>query len=114
MHLNFLSKPLGLPYLPITPTFPLLGPLGLIPLPSKWMIKFSPPIPMEEYTPEDALDYLTVSHLTQQIRENIQDGIKELLLRRKRPFFLKGEAYSKRRCMQRLYSMQSLFGIAFS
>ncbi len=87
LRLDFLGKPLGLPYFPITPTFPLLGPLGVIPLPSKWMIKFCEPIPMDSYTAQDALDFLTVSKLTETVRENIQDGIKELLVKRKRAFF---------------------------
>lgn len=34
----------GLPYLPVTPTFPALGPLGLIPFPSKWSITFGAPL----------------------------------------------------------------------
>src|SRR6185436_7292462 len=38
------ARLLGLPYFPITPTFPLLGPLGLVPLPSKWLIAFGEPI----------------------------------------------------------------------
>ena len=37
--LTRLARPLGLPYIPITPTFPLLGPLGLLPVPTKWSIK---------------------------------------------------------------------------
>ena len=39
-----LARLLGLPYLPVTPTFPLLGPLGAVPLPSKWIIEFGEPI----------------------------------------------------------------------
>jgi 1-acyl-sn-glycerol-3-phosphate acyltransferase len=39
-----LARLLGAPYFPITPTFPWLGPLGLIPLPSKWLIEFGEPI----------------------------------------------------------------------
>ncbi len=39
-----LAKPLGIPYLPVTPTFPLLGPLGLLPAPTKWKIVFGEPI----------------------------------------------------------------------
>jgi 1-acyl-sn-glycerol-3-phosphate acyltransferase len=35
---RFLARLLGAPYFPLTPTFPWLGPLGLIPLPSKWYI----------------------------------------------------------------------------
>ena len=34
----------NLPYFPLTPTFPWLGPLGLVPLPSKWYIEFGEPI----------------------------------------------------------------------
>src|SRR3954462_11008165 len=39
-----LARFLNLPYSPITPTFPLWGPLGLIPLPRKWHIEFGEPI----------------------------------------------------------------------
>ena len=43
-NVKTLARLLGLPYLPVTPTFPLLGPLGLVPLPSKWIIEFGEPI----------------------------------------------------------------------
>ena len=46
-----LARLLGVPYFPITPTFPLLGPLGLIPLPTKWIIEFGEPIPTDEHRP---------------------------------------------------------------
>ena len=39
-----LAQLLGMPYFPVTPTWPLLGPLGLLPLPSKWRITFHPPV----------------------------------------------------------------------
>ena len=35
---------LGAPYFPITPTFPALGAVGAVPLPSKWRIEFCEPI----------------------------------------------------------------------
>ena len=44
-----LARLLGIPYLPITPLFPLLGPLGLVPLPSKWLIEFGEPIRTDDY-----------------------------------------------------------------
>ena len=44
-----LARLLGVPYIPITPFFPLLGPLGLVPLPSKWLIEFGEPIRTDEY-----------------------------------------------------------------
>jgi len=39
-----LAKPFGLPYIPITPTFPWFGPLGLLPVPTKWTISIGAPI----------------------------------------------------------------------
>jgi 1-acyl-sn-glycerol-3-phosphate acyltransferase len=39
-----LAKLLGMPAFPITPTFPLLGPLGLLPLPVKYRIHLGAPI----------------------------------------------------------------------
>ncbi len=51
-----LARLLDLPYFPITPTFPWLGPLGLVPLPSKWYIEFGEPIQTENYGPDAADD----------------------------------------------------------
>jgi 1-acyl-sn-glycerol-3-phosphate acyltransferase len=42
------ARRLGLPFLPVTPTFPLLGLLGLAPLPSKWVIRIGAPIAMAD------------------------------------------------------------------
>ena len=39
-----LARAIGAPFVPITPTFPWLGPLGLVPLPSRWRIEFCEPI----------------------------------------------------------------------
>ena len=44
---KLLARLFGLPYFPITPLFPLAGPVGLIPLPSKWHIQFGEPIPTD-------------------------------------------------------------------
>ena len=67
-----LARTLGLPFLPVTPTFPLLGPLGLLPLPSKWMIRFGEPIAVDHLEPEVATDELLVSRLTEDMRSQIQ------------------------------------------
>jgi 1-acyl-sn-glycerol-3-phosphate acyltransferase len=72
----------GLPYFPITPTFPLLGPLGLVPLPSKWLIAFGEPIETASYGPAAAEDPMLVFNLTDQVRETIQQAIYQLLLQR--------------------------------
>ena len=62
----------GFPYLPVTPTFPALGPLGLIPFPSRWTISFGTPIaPPKSDSPVDAFacsDHVR-GELTQTIRE---------------------------------------------
>ena len=41
----------GAPFVPITPTFPWLGPLGLVPLPSRWRIEFCEPIDVSRPRP---------------------------------------------------------------
>jgi 1-acyl-sn-glycerol-3-phosphate acyltransferase len=66
------ARSLGLPFLPVTPTFPLLGPLGLLPLPSKWVIRIGEPIAMDHLEPEAAADELLVSRLTEDMRSQIQ------------------------------------------
>jgi 1-acyl-sn-glycerol-3-phosphate acyltransferase len=80
------ARLLGLPYLPITPTFPLLGPLGLVPLPSKWLIAFGEPIETASYGPGAAEDPMLVFNLTDQVRETIQQSLYELLLQRRSVF----------------------------
>jgi 1-acyl-sn-glycerol-3-phosphate acyltransferase len=73
----------GLPYFPITPFWPWLGPLGMIPLPSKWHIRFHAPIHVEEHPPEAADDNNLVMALSDQVRDTIQQGIYDnLKLRR--------------------------------
>lgn len=76
----------GFPYFPITPTFPWLGPLGLIPLPSKWIIEFGEPIPTDEYGPEAWQDRMLVFELTDRIRDHIQQLLYKNLMRRKSAF----------------------------
>ncbi|TDD55778.1 acyltransferase family protein [Nonomuraea terrae] len=84
--LKFLARTLGLPYLPITPFFPLLGPLGLVPLPSKWLIEFGEPIRTDEYDDAAADDPMLVFNLTDHVREAIQQLLNELRLRRGHAF----------------------------
>ncbi len=80
------ARILGLPYLPVTPTFPLLGPLGLVPLPSKWFIAFGTPIETASYGPGAADDPMLVFNLTDQVRETIQQSLYQLLLQRRSVF----------------------------
>ncbi|WP_018638554.1 lysophospholipid acyltransferase family protein [Parafrankia elaeagni] len=82
-----LARVLGLPYLPITPTFPWLGLLGLVPLPSKWIIEFGEPVDTAGYTPAAADDPMLVFELTDRIRETIQHTLYGLLMQRRSVFF---------------------------
>jgi 1-acyl-sn-glycerol-3-phosphate acyltransferase len=79
------ARVLGLPYLPVTPLFPWFGPLGALPLPSKWLIEFGKPIDTEPYA-GDADDPVTVFNLADQVRETIQQTLGTLLQRRPDPF----------------------------
>jgi 1-acyl-sn-glycerol-3-phosphate acyltransferase len=82
-----LARLLGVPYVPITPTFPLLGPLGLLPLPSKWIIEFGEPIATDEIGANAADDPMMVFNLTDAVREVIQQTLYKLLLTRRSVFF---------------------------
>ena len=66
------ARALGLPYLPVTPTFPALGPLGAVPLPSKWAIRFGRPVAFGDLAPDAARDELLLSRLTEDLRSEIQ------------------------------------------
>lgn len=81
-----LARLLGVPYIPITPTFPLLGPLGLVPLPSKWLMEFGEPIRTDEYDSGAADDPMLVFNVTDQVRETIQQTLYSLLMQRESVF----------------------------
>jgi 1-acyl-sn-glycerol-3-phosphate acyltransferase len=73
----------GLPYFPVTPFWPWLGPLGMIPLPSKWRIEFHSPISVSHLPPKAADDQHLVMALADEVRDTIQQGIYDnLKLRR--------------------------------
>ncbi|HHX84522.1 MAG TPA: acyltransferase family protein [Actinomycetales bacterium] len=82
-----LARLLGVPYLPITPTFPLLGGLGGIPLPTKWTMEFGEPIETAHLGDEAAEDPMVVFELTDQVRETIQNTLFRNLARRGSVFF---------------------------
>ncbi|MET0740323.1 MAG: 1-acyl-sn-glycerol-3-phosphate acyltransferase [Candidatus Nanopelagicales bacterium] len=83
---KLLARLLGLPYFPITPTFPWLGPIGLIPLPSKWIIEFGNPIPTDGFGENAADDPMLVFNITDQVRETIQHTLYSLLMQRRSVF----------------------------
>ncbi|MGW8380976.1 lysophospholipid acyltransferase family protein [Streptomyces sp. ODS28] len=81
------ARLLGFPYFPVTPTFPWLGPLGAVPLPTKWTIQFGEPIPTDDYPPGSADDPMLMFNLTDQVRETIQHTLYKLLVKRRSVFF---------------------------
>ena len=85
-NIPILARLLGVPYIPVTPFFPLLGPLGLVPLPSKWIIEFGEPIRTDSYDSGAADDPMLVFNVTDQVRETIQQTLYSLLMRRKSIF----------------------------
>jgi 1-acyl-sn-glycerol-3-phosphate acyltransferase len=86
-NLPTVARLLGAPYFPVTPLFPWLGPLGLVPLPSKWLIEFGTPIATDHLGASVAEDPMAVFNLGDQVRETIQSTLYQLLQRRRNVFF---------------------------
>lgn len=84
---ELVSKLLGLPYLPVTPTFPWLGPLGLVPAPTKWRIQFGEIVRFDGYGPEAADDSVLVGRLADRVRATIQQMLDTSLSTRKSVWF---------------------------
>lgn len=80
-----LARLLGAPYFPVTPTFPWFGPLGLLPLPSKWLIELGEPIDTLPYA-DQADDPAVVFNLADEVRETIQQTLHGMLEKRPDPF----------------------------
>jgi len=85
---SWLAKSVGIPYIPITPTFPWLGPRGLVPRPTKWYLRFGEPLPFNtEYGARGAEDRILVNRLSEQVRSRIQEMVDERLSRRRSVLF---------------------------
>jgi 1-acyl-sn-glycerol-3-phosphate acyltransferase len=81
-----IAKLIGFPFFPISITWPWLGPLGFIPLPTKWHIDFGTPIPTDQYGPDAANNLALVSQLTDQVRNVVQEMIYARLSQRSSVF----------------------------
>lgn len=81
--IDFLGRIINLPTFPVTLNVLLLGPLGIIPFPSKWYIKFGEPMDMSKYPLEAAEDDILINQISQKVRAQIQEMLIELLKRRK-------------------------------
>ncbi|MFD6285994.1 lysophospholipid acyltransferase family protein [Streptomyces sp. NPDC060205] len=80
------AKLLRLPYFPVTPTFPLLGPLGAIPLPTKWTIRFGTPLPTNSYARDSLDDPMFVHKMSDEVRDTVQDMLTEMVGERRSLF----------------------------
>jgi 1-acyl-sn-glycerol-3-phosphate acyltransferase len=86
-RVEYMTKALGIPYLPITPTFPALGPLGLLPAPTKWKVTFGEPVSFESYAPDAADDDLLVGKLAERVRTTIQGMLDRKVAGRRSVWF---------------------------
>jgi hypothetical protein len=68
-----------MPALPLTPTFPLLGPLGLLPLPVKYHLYFGEPLSFEGDASEDDAD---IEDRVDRVRAAIEEGFERGLAER--------------------------------
>jgi 1-acyl-sn-glycerol-3-phosphate acyltransferase len=87
MRLHTLANALGVPYIPVTPTFPLLGPLGLLPAPTKWKILVGKPMTFDGHGPEAEGDEILVARLAEEVRHAIQEMLDRAIGARQSVWF---------------------------
>jgi 1-acyl-sn-glycerol-3-phosphate acyltransferase len=83
-----LARLIGAPYAPVTPTFPWLGPAGLVPLPSSWIIEFHAPLHLSAAERAAAGDPAVTLAIADRVRDIIQAGVYRNLQRRRSVFAL--------------------------
>jgi 1-acyl-sn-glycerol-3-phosphate acyltransferase len=83
---DWLGARLGLPYFPLTPTFPWLGVLGLVPLPSKWRIEIGPPLAWSGRTDARTGNAAHLARRNEDVRQQVQRLVAEALERRGHAF----------------------------
>jgi 1-acyl-sn-glycerol-3-phosphate acyltransferase len=76
------ARVLGLPFVPVTPTFPWLGPLGALPLPTKWVVRIGAPLALDHLPADASSDELLVSRLTEELRSQVQSLVDVALAER--------------------------------
>jgi 1-acyl-sn-glycerol-3-phosphate acyltransferase len=84
MNLGSLAKLVGAPYLPITPLFPFLGPLGMLPLPAKVTLRFGEPI---RFDADPEAPDAQVQNLVDQVRDALAAEMRTGLSKRGEKIF---------------------------
>lgn len=79
------GKLFGMPYVPITPFFPVLGLLGTLPLPTKWYMKFGKPIRLA--VGDEEARWLRARLEAMKVRRKLQAMVTRLRQRRRSVFF---------------------------
>jgi 1-acyl-sn-glycerol-3-phosphate acyltransferase len=82
------SKLLGVPFVPITPLFPWLGPLGLVPLPSRWRIVIGEPMHELDGLRKSADDTVVINELNEQVRGKVRTMLQDALQARGQSAFV--------------------------
>jgi 1-acyl-sn-glycerol-3-phosphate acyltransferase len=87
-HIRPLQRLTGLLYFPITPTFPWLGPLGMLSyLPAKFKVRFLEPIDTASLGADPVDDKALVQTVAQEVRARIQEGLVEMVGARRSVWF---------------------------
>ncbi len=73
------AKLFGVPFLPVTATFPWLGPIGLVPLPSRWVIVFGEPIDLARHPAGTEDDPIAVQRISDDVRNAVQSLLTQAL-----------------------------------
>jgi len=85
-RLGPLKELLNVPYIPVTPLFPLFGILGVVPLPTKWHIRFGEPLRFCDDPTLRRHDRRTAARLAERVRRRIQSMVHEMLGQRESLF----------------------------
>ncbi len=87
-QVGIMKRLTGLLYFPLTPTFPWMGPLGMLGyLPAKFKLRFLEPIDTRRMGTDPASDRALVQTVSQEIRARIQENLHEMLAKRKSVWF---------------------------
>ena len=79
-----LGKMVGMPAFPITPTFPLLGPMGLLPYPTKYRIYYGKPL---QFTGDPDDEDRVIQEKVDQVKHSISTMLQRGLRERRSIFF---------------------------